>query len=180
MRLKANNSKTNRQSSRGASSPDQQQKNMNDEQNGNNSSNGEDDLDRGVESGDDEIDVVGTNLELQNQFSNNNNTNNTNNMIINNLSLPIDSFSRNATSNLNETQSFSQHSAYQMHNFNGADSNSLQLNQEQQKQIETEADKKRAHHNALERKRRDHIKDSFIILRDTIPNVKGEKVSVSI
>lgn len=43
----------------------------------------------------------------------------------------------------------------------------------------TEADRKRAHHNALERKRRDHIKDSFHTLRDAIPNIKGEKVSVS-
>ena len=42
------------------------------------------------------------------------------------------------------------------------------------------ADRKRAHHNALERKRRDHIKDSFHTLRDAIPNIKGEKVSVSI
>eukprot|EP00049_Salpingoeca_infusionum_P023652 m.13249 g.13249 ORF g.13249 m.13249 type:complete len:242 (+) comp5924_c0_seq1:126-851(+) len=36
---------------------------------------------------------------------------------------------------------------------------------------------KRAHHNALERKRRDHIKDSFTLLRDTIPTLSGEKVS---
>ena len=42
------------------------------------------------------------------------------------------------------------------------------------------ADRKRAHHNALERKRRDHIKDSFHTLRDAIPNIKGEKVSVSV
>lgn len=40
----------------------------------------------------------------------------------------------------------------------------------------SEADRKRAHHNALERKRRDHIKDSFHCLRDAIPNIKGEKV----
>ena len=32
---------------------------------------------------------------------------------------------------------------------------------------------KRAHHNALERKRRDHIKDSFTGLRDAIPTMKG-------
>lgn len=38
------------------------------------------------------------------------------------------------------------------------------------------ADKK-AHHNALERKRRDHIKDSFSGLRDCIPALKNEKVS---
>ena len=36
---------------------------------------------------------------------------------------------------------------------------------------------KRAHHNALERKRRDHIKGSFNDLRDVIPTLKGEKVS---
>ncbi|CAF1463555.1 unnamed protein product [Adineta ricciae] len=36
---------------------------------------------------------------------------------------------------------------------------------------------KRAHHNALERKRRDHIKGSFNDLRDVIPFIKGEKAS---
>eukprot|EP00036_Acanthoecidae_sp_10tr_P008174 CAMPEP_0182927958 /NCGR_PEP_ID=MMETSP0105_2-20130417/14818_1 /TAXON_ID=81532 ORGANISM="Acanthoeca-like sp., Strain 10tr" /NCGR_SAMPLE_ID=MMETSP0105_2 /ASSEMBLY_ACC=CAM_ASM_000205 /LENGTH=159 /DNA_ID=CAMNT_0025065941 /DNA_START=42 /DNA_END=521 /DNA_ORIENTATION=+ len=36
---------------------------------------------------------------------------------------------------------------------------------------------KRAHHNALERKRRDHIKDSFTVLRDSIPALAGEKSS---
>ncbi|CAG7659379.1 unnamed protein product [Allacma fusca] len=36
---------------------------------------------------------------------------------------------------------------------------------------------KRAHHNALERKRRDHIKDSFTNLRDSVPALHGEKVS---
>lgn len=35
---------------------------------------------------------------------------------------------------------------------------------------------KRAHHNALERKRRDHIKDSFTALRDAVPSLQGEKV----
>lgn len=35
---------------------------------------------------------------------------------------------------------------------------------------------KRAHHNALERKRRDHIKDSFSSLRDSVPSLHGEKV----
>uniref|UniRef100_A0AAQ4QBZ6 Protein max n=1 Tax=Gasterosteus aculeatus aculeatus TaxID=481459 RepID=A0AAQ4QBZ6_GASAC len=38
---------------------------------------------------------------------------------------------------------------------------------------------KRAHHNALERKRRDHIKDSFHGLRDSVPALQGEKVSAS-
>ncbi|XP_066985320.1 protein max-like isoform X3 [Macrobrachium rosenbergii] len=36
---------------------------------------------------------------------------------------------------------------------------------------------KRAHHNALERKRRDHIKDSFCSLRDSVPSLQGEKAS---
>ncbi|XP_058467903.1 protein max isoform X2 [Malaya genurostris] len=36
---------------------------------------------------------------------------------------------------------------------------------------------KRAHHNALERKRRDHIKDSFTSLRDSVPALHGEKAS---
>ncbi|XP_050597809.1 protein max-like isoform X2 [Bombus affinis] len=36
---------------------------------------------------------------------------------------------------------------------------------------------KRAHHNALERKRRDHIKDSFSRLRDCVPTLQGEKVA---
>ena len=35
---------------------------------------------------------------------------------------------------------------------------------------------KRAHHNALERQRRDHIKDSFHSLRDCIPALHSEKV----
>ncbi|XP_053689120.1 protein max isoform X1 [Sabethes cyaneus] len=38
---------------------------------------------------------------------------------------------------------------------------------------------KRAHHNALERKRRDHIKDSFTSLRDSVPSLHGEKVNAS-
>lgn len=36
---------------------------------------------------------------------------------------------------------------------------------------------KRAHHNALERRRRDHIKESFSNLREAVPTLKGEKVS---
>lgn len=42
--------------------------------------------------------------------------------------------------------------------------------------IESDADK-RAHHNALERKRRDHIKDSFSMLRDALPFFQGDKAS---
>merc|ERR1712107_235506 len=36
---------------------------------------------------------------------------------------------------------------------------------------------KRAHHNLLERKRRDHIKDSFNGLKDAIPTLQGDKSS---
>lgn len=43
-------------------------------------------------------------------------------------------------------------------------------------QFMTQAEK-RAHHNALERKRRDHIKESFSNLRDSVPSVQGEKAS---
>ncbi|XP_064621822.1 protein max-like isoform X2 [Lineus longissimus] len=43
-------------------------------------------------------------------------------------------------------------------------------------QFMTQAEK-RAHHNALERKRRDHIKESFSSLRDSVPALHGEKVS---
>ncbi|KAK6481174.1 protein max isoform X4 [Huso huso] len=43
-------------------------------------------------------------------------------------------------------------------------------------EVDSDADK-RAHHNALERKRRDHIKDSFHSLRDSVPALQGEKDS---
>ncbi|CAJ1073756.1 protein max-like isoform X4 [Xyrichtys novacula] len=43
-------------------------------------------------------------------------------------------------------------------------------------EVDSDADK-RAHHNALERKRRDHIKDSFHGLRDSVPALQGEKAS---
>ena len=39
---------------------------------------------------------------------------------------------------------------------------------------------KRYHHNELERKRRDHIKDSFSLLRDVIPAIAGEKVFIEV
>ncbi|XP_077443033.1 protein max isoform X4 [Stigmatopora argus] len=45
-------------------------------------------------------------------------------------------------------------------------------------EVDSDADK-RAHHNALERKRRDHIKDSFHSLRDSVPALQGEKVGSS-
>uniref|UniRef100_A0A4W5N3R2 Protein max n=1 Tax=Hucho hucho TaxID=62062 RepID=A0A4W5N3R2_9TELE len=44
-------------------------------------------------------------------------------------------------------------------------------------QVESNQADKRAHHNALERKRRDHIKDSFSSLRDSVPVLQGEKAS---
>lgn len=44
--------------------------------------------------------------------------------------------------------------------------------------IESDTDK-RAHHNALERKRRDHIKDSFSMLRDALPFFQADKVRAS-
>uniref|UniRef100_A0A1B6HPJ1 Protein max n=1 Tax=Homalodisca liturata TaxID=320908 RepID=A0A1B6HPJ1_9HEMI len=43
--------------------------------------------------------------------------------------------------------------------------------------LDLESAEKRAHHNALERKRRDHIKDSFSSLRDSVPALQGEKVA---
>uniref|UniRef100_A0A8C9DZY1 Protein max n=1 Tax=Phocoena sinus TaxID=42100 RepID=A0A8C9DZY1_PHOSS len=46
---------------------------------------------------------------------------------------------------------------------------------EEQPRFQSAADK-RAHHNALERKRRDHIKDSFHSLRDSVPSLQGEKL----
>ncbi|MBZ3873739.1 Protein max [Sciurus carolinensis] len=48
--------------------------------------------------------------------------------------------------------------------------------QEEQSRFQSAADK-RSHHNALERKRRDHIKDSFHSLRDSVPSLQGEKAS---
>lgn len=38
-------------------------------------------------------------------------------------------------------------------------------------------DDRRAHHNELERRRRDHIKDHFVALKDAIPLLEGEKSS---
>ncbi|XP_017303107.2 protein max-like [Diaphorina citri] len=45
-----------------------------------------------------------------------------------------------------------------------------------ERDYDIESAEKRAHHNALERKRRDHIKDSFSSLRDSVPSLQGEKV----
>lgn len=41
----------------------------------------------------------------------------------------------------------------------------------------SKGDNKRDHHNALERRRRDLIKDSFSKLRDVVPSLQGEKAS---
>lgn len=41
----------------------------------------------------------------------------------------------------------------------------------------SKGDNKRDHHNALERRRRDLIKDSFSKLRDVVPSLSGEKAS---
>ncbi|XP_011500965.1 PREDICTED: protein max isoform X1 [Ceratosolen solmsi marchali] len=57
----------------------------------------------------------------------------------------------------------------------GDDSDSRQRHSNNQ-QYFSQAEK-RAHHNALERKRRDHIKDSFSSLRDSVPSLQGEKVA---
>ncbi|XP_040135812.2 protein max [Ictidomys tridecemlineatus] len=43
-------------------------------------------------------------------------------------------------------------------------------------QVESKDDK-RAHHNALEQKRKDPIKDSFHSLQDSVPSLQGEKAS---
>lgn len=49
---------------------------------------------------------------------------------------------------------------------------------ENEKEMEMDSDStKRSHHNALERKRRDHIKESFNGLRDSVPSLSGEKAS---
>lgn len=48
---------------------------------------------------------------------------------------------------------------------------------EDERGYDIESAEKRAHHNALERKRRDHIKDSFSSLRDSVPSLQGEKVA---
>lgn len=51
------------------------------------------------------------------------------------------------------------------------------LSDSQSEKFDPKADK-RAHHNALERKRRDHIKDSFSSLKNAVPTFNGEKSGV--
>lgn len=58
----------------------------------------------------------------------------------------------------------------------GDDSDSRSQPRQSSSQYYSQAEK-RAHHNALERKRRDHIKDSFSSLRDSVPSLHGEKVA---
>ncbi|VVC34586.1 Myc-type, basic helix-loop-helix (bHLH) domain,Transcription regulator Myc [Cinara cedri] len=43
--------------------------------------------------------------------------------------------------------------------------------------VEAENAEKRAHHNELERKRRDNIKNSFTSLRHSIPSLQSQKVA---
>ncbi|XP_055679968.1 protein max isoform X1 [Lutzomyia longipalpis] len=59
---------------------------------------------------------------------------------------------------------------------NDSDGNRSQQRNSVNNQYCSQAEK-RAHHNALERKRRDHIKDSFTSLRDSVPSLAGEKAS---
>jgi len=44
---------------------------------------------------------------------------------------------------------------------------------------DVETAERRAHHNALERKRRDHIKDKFNSLKEAIPTLRNEKSQAS-
>lgn len=112
--------------------------------------NGVDDLD--IDSGDDEIDV-GTHADSIGFNSSKSNGG---------------ASSNSALSNTNQDHNFGASSSGGGRERSGGAGSNL-----------SEADRKRAHHNALERKRRDHIKDSFHTLRDAIPNIKGEKVSTS-
>lgn len=47
----------------------------------------------------------------------------------------------------------------------------------QSSRYKAKGDNKRDHHNALERRRRDLIKDSFCKLRDVVPSLQDEKAS---
>jgi Max protein len=120
-------------------------------------------LDLNMDSGDDEIDV-GTHADSMLMSFSNNNSNTSENSF---KSLANTSA---ATSSLHNDNHFGSNDSP-----NGGNSFAMP----QSASAMTEADRKRAHHNALERKRRDHIKDSFHTLRDAIPNIKGEKVSTS-
>lgn len=123
--------------------------------NGNSSCSGGGDDDLDMESGDDEIDV-GTNADS---------------MLLNYAN--SDSLSPGTTAAMAGMHNDHQFGA------NGSDAG-FALPKQSMGATGDQADRKRAHHNALERKRRDHIKDSFHTLRDAIPNIKGEKAGVFI
>lgn len=104
--------------------------------------------------------------------SNNNNSNNNNNL--------LSASSIHTTPGSHNNHSENQFGISTLNNqFNSHEQVLDNFAVPQQTATMSEADRKRAHHNALERKRRDHIKDSFHTLRDAIPNIKGEKVSTS-
>jgi hypothetical protein len=58
------------------------------------------------------------------------------------------------------------------------DSSAFRIPMPMAQMIGSDPDKsdKRAHHNSLERKRRDHIKDSFTLLRESLPSLMNDKV----
>ncbi|XP_012671201.1 protein max isoform X3 [Clupea harengus] len=58
-----------------------------------------------------------------------------------------------------------------------SDNDDIEVDSDEESPIFNNEADKRAHHNALERKRRDHIKDSFHGLRDSVPALQGEKAS---
>lgn len=60
------------------------------------------------------------------------------------------------------------------------DDESMQSNQSNMRNGRSndfKGDNKRYHHNALERRRRDVMKDSFCKLKDAVPSLQGEKAS---
>lgn len=132
-----------------------------------------DDLDNCMDSGDDEIDV-GTNADSMGYNSNQPNTSAALSAIQNDHQFGSGSGGGSGSLNMMQhspTDAGSDHSSqFSAGTYKGGQSSLNEM---------TEADRKRAHHNALERKRRDHIKDSFHCLRDAIPNIKGEKVATS-
>lgn len=128
----------------------------------------ENSFDLDMDSGEDEIDV-GTHTDSL--LINYNNLNNSETY----SAFPTNS-SASTIASVNDNSQFGLNSHSQANNLDQAE-NSFVI--PQQTAVMSEADRKRAHHNALERKRRDHIKDSFHTLRDAIPNIKGEKVSTS-
>lgn len=134
-----------------------------------------------MDSGEDEIDV-GTHGDSLLINYNNINSSDSYSSFPNNISTSQVSAQQSVPSvhNLNnELQHFNQLISPNQLNNNQLEQNRNNFVVPQNTAVMSEADRKRAHHNALERKRRDHIKDSFHTLRDAIPNIKGEKVSTS-